>query len=293
MLNRQRLILALLARAGGPMSATALVKLAFLVREETEVGHDGTFYSFVPYRYGPFSFALYRELAALERDGYLRRSEKRVWLNPERPGLWEQEIGRLPAVQARAADEISEKYGRQSRGALIGSVYQRYPWYARKSELTEFVPVKLPEPPRLPIAVYTVGYEGRSVDAFFDGLLRAGIRAIVDVRANPVSRKYGFAKRSMQRIAEDLGLAYHHLPELGIASQHRADLSDYDSYQLLLDEYEQKMLPKRSSQVTRAIELLRQKPSALLCVESDVRCCHRSRLANRVASQSGLGVVHL
>lgn len=293
MLNRQRLILALLARAGGSASATQLVKLAFLLREETEVGRDRTFYGFVPYRYGPFSFALYRELAGLERDGYVEKTERRISLTPGGADLWQPQIDRLGAWQLEAAAAVARRYGRLARAQLVRRVYERYPWYARRSELADLVPAELPQPPRLPIAVYTVGYGGRSVDEFFDGLLRAGVGGVLDVRANPISRKYGFAKSSMRRIAEDLGLAYHHLPGLGITSDRRAELGDFASYQRLLDSYERQMLPHRGTDVRRAIELLGERPSALLCVESDVRCCHRSRLAAHLAAESGLEVVHL
>jgi hypothetical protein len=37
-----------------------------------------------------------------------------------------------------------------------------------------------------PKAVYTVGYEGKSVDLFFDGLLQSGVLQILDVRVNPM-----------------------------------------------------------------------------------------------------------
>ena len=143
------------------------------------------------------------------------------------------------------------------------------------------------------MGVYTVGYEGKSVDEFFDDLLEAGRGGILDVRANPVSRKYGFAKRSMGRIAEQLGLTYQHLPELGIPGDRRARLSDFASYQRLLDQYETTMLPGRTTEVKAAAQLLRSRPSALLCMESDVRCCHRGRLAKRIAADEGLHVTHL
>ncbi|HUQ72751.1 MAG TPA: DUF488 domain-containing protein [Planctomycetaceae bacterium] len=138
-----------------------------------------------------------------------------------------------------------------------------------------------------------MGYEGKSIDGFFNGLLESRIAAIVDVRANPVSRKYGFAKRSMSEIAKKLGVEYHHLPELGIASSERADLSDFDSYQRLLDRYEHRMLPGRPEAIKASIDLIREKPSALLCMEKDVRCCHRGRLAAAVAVDLGWPINHL
>lgn len=291
-LFRQRLILALLDRAGCPVLSTTLVKLAFLLRNETTVASDPTFYSFVPYRGGPFSFALDRELASLERHDYVQGGEKALSLNPDTSHLSRDEISRLSMPQVEAADEVVARYGRMSRATLLRNVCERYPWYAQTSALTDLVPDDVPRPPLRRPAVYTVGYEGRSVDSFFNDLLASGIGAILDVRANPVSRKYGFAKRSLRQIVQSLDLAYHHFPELGITGDHRAKLTDFDSYQRLLDKYE-KRLPKLTAHTLQAAALLRSRPSALLCVERDVRCCHRGRLADHLAEESDLAVVHL
>src|SRR5258708_38051717 len=71
MLNRQRIILQVLAVAGGSLHRPALVKIAFLWRQEPCLAADPTFYDFLPYRFGAFSFALYRELEGLTRDGLI------------------------------------------------------------------------------------------------------------------------------------------------------------------------------------------------------------------------------
>lgn len=293
MLNRQRLILALIRELGADAQNIVLVKLAFLLREETAVGRDRSFYGFVPYKHGPFSFGMYRELEALERDGYLQRGNRSTRLTHRTKKLTREQIERLPPKQLEAAISVVQKYGRQRTPELLRSIYRRYPWYATKSELHQYVPDDVPSPVMRQNAAYTVGYEGKSVDGFFNQLLASGIEGILDVRANPVSRKYGFAKRSMRRIAERLDLRYHHIPELGIAGDQRANLSDFNSYQRLLDKYERTMLPDRAVHVTQAAALLNSRPTALLCMERDVRCCHRGRLANRIAADSGLTIEHL
>ncbi len=228
-LNRQRMILALLDHAGGPIQNTMLVKLAFLLREETAIGRDRTFYGFVPYKQGPFSFGLYRELEILERDGYVDRGKQSIGLAARTRKLSLDQIERLSPAQSDAVATVVKEYGSKQRTSLLRTVYSRYPWYASKSELAQYVPKDVPAPPKREPAAYTIGYEGKSVDGFFNGLLASGMEGILDVRANPVSRKYGFAKRSMSRIAEHLGLAYLHMPELGITGNHRVGLSDFDS----------------------------------------------------------------
>ena len=59
MLTRQKTVLSLLTQVGRPLSPTVFVKLVFLLRQETDLERDRSFYSFVPYNFGPFSFTLY------------------------------------------------------------------------------------------------------------------------------------------------------------------------------------------------------------------------------------------
>lgn len=292
-LKRQKAILAMLDRAGQPLSPIRFVKLLFLLRCEAPFRNDRTYYGFVPYQYGPFSFALYRELAALRRDGYVTRDERSVSLADRTRSAARQKAHELSKSQQEAIERVVAENIAVSQDDLVRSIYRRFPWYASRTELRALAPKDIPQRPRADVAIYTVGYEGKSVDGFFDGLLRSGIHALVDVRANPVSRKYGFAKRSMSEIARKLDIDYHHLPQLGIPSGNRADLSDYASYQQLLAWYESEILPEQPTAIEHAVALIQQKPTAFLCVERDVSCCHRGRLAKHTAAASGLSVVHV
>lgn len=293
MLTRQKILLALLDCATTPLSPTVLVKLAFLLRQETDVRQDATFYDFVPYRFGPFSFALYRELELLIHQSYVVQDEDGYLLDKSMAADTRRLISGLPPALRSSVRTVNASYAAKSQRSLVRDVYARYPWYATKSELKDLLPATMPPAATAPPAVYTAGYEGGSVDAFFARILRSGLRGIADVRANPVSRKYGFAKSSLSGIAAKLGLAYRHYPQLGIPSGERAALGSFASYQRLLDRYETEMLPRQKPAVADLAELIRAEPTALVCVESDVRCCHRSRLAEAVALASGLSVRHL
>ena len=302
MLTRQKTILALLLRAEKPLTPTVFVKMVFLLRHETILRDDRTFYDFVPYKYGPFSFALYRELANLRRDGYVTPDEERIAISEQSIGLAKEKIDELPAAFREAVDNIVKRYGGKSQTGLIKDVYSRYPWYAIKSELTELRPkpcltscnaqAGVRAKRGYPV-IYTVGYEGKSVDAFFNHLLKNGIRLLIDVRANPVSRRYGFSKRRLGEIAGRLGLDYRHMPALGIASSYRTDLTDFASYQRLLQRYEHEMLPHLQREVAQVGKLMKSEPSVLMCVEKDVMCCHRSRLAEAVSRETGMEIVHI
>ncbi|MCA9049777.1 MAG: hypothetical protein KDA89_13670 [Planctomycetaceae bacterium] len=78
MLKRRKVLLHILRDANRPVSHIELVKAAFLLREESVLANEPSFYDFVPYKFGPFSFALYRELSALVRDGYVVDDDRSI-----------------------------------------------------------------------------------------------------------------------------------------------------------------------------------------------------------------------
>jgi uncharacterized protein (DUF488 family) len=293
MLRRQKILLAVLHASNRALSPIELVKLAFLLRHESELETDHAFYDFVPYKFGPFSFALYRELESLQRNGYVEMSESSINLSESTNNETYRKIAQLTARERNSVAGIVSRYAQLKQKSLVRAVYARYPWFTINSELAELAPDDRPKRPRADIAIYTSGYEGKSVDGFFDNLIRAGIRAIIDVRFNPVSRKYGFAGSSLCRIGEKLGFVYNHLPELGIEGKHRESLSDFASYQRLLDRYARTSLNKQQVALNRLGVMLRMIPSVLVCMEKDVVCCHRGRLATAMAERTHLPIVHL
>ena len=293
MLTRQKAVLGLLAQTGGSLNPTVFVKFMFLLRHETVLQGESSFYDFVPYRFGPFSFQLYRDLTSLKNNGYLQQDDGIVGVSDELKHEVDSKQSELPERIHQALRSVVKRYGGMEQKSLLRDVYERFPWFASRSELTDLRPDTVPNSVPAAKAVYTVGYEGKSVDFFFNGLLKAGVLQILDVRANPMSRKYGFARKSMSEISSKLGIRYKHMPALGIPGEYRKELSDFDSYQRLLNRYESEMLPKRSKEIEEASSEVQHTPTALLCMERDSRCCHRSRLANSVSLSSGLPIVHL
>jgi uncharacterized protein (DUF488 family) len=293
MLRRQRTTLALLNEAKLPVSSTQLFKLMFLLSQETFVGKDTAFYEFLPHKYGPYSFALNRELEALVSQGYVQEqrsgSSNAYVVTPL--GAKEQRI--IDSDTTRAIRFIFGKYGKLGIQSLLRDVYSRFPWFATRSELENLIPPDAPKRCVAPPAIYTMGYEERSVDGFFDKLLREGIRVILDVRANPISRKYGFAKKSMSTISGKLGLSYEHWPQLGIPSQKRQGVETPSEFKLLFGYYDRVILPSVKTDVVRMANQMRLTASVLVCMERQAHDCHRSRLARTLSVASGLSVVDL
>jgi len=284
MLNRQRAILALLSEAGGEASHLSVTKWAFLLREECPSGGGSAFYQFLPYKYGPFSFCLFQEAAALARDG-LVVDQGRDW-----------SLTKLGTAASRGAPEdvrrdvrfVVRAHGKKSSSALIDYVYERHPWYTVNSEIRKLADKPLADP-----AVYTAGYEGLLVDGFIDGLLRAGIRRLIDVRNNPVSRRYGFHKSTLSRLCANVDIEYVHFPQLGIESRDRQDLDRDSARAALFADYERTTLRSEREAIDTVAQLMRKVPSVLVCMEARPCDCHRSRLAQPVAEVSGLPVQHL
>jgi|CXWL01.1.fsa_nt_gi uncharacterized protein (DUF488 family) len=286
-LNRQKTILFMLKQAGGSASRLLLTKWAFLLAQETPSHGGDTFYQFVPYHYGPYSFSLAREISALVRDGFIIEPNGNTW-NLTHDGV--QTVHALPVAIERDAADVMRKYGNISLEPLLASIYARYPWFTVNSKeehkRAQARPVATP-------AVHTLGYEGLMVDGFLDRLVRSGIQCLVDVRNNPVSRRYGFHKSTLLRLCTYLGIEYRHFPELGVPAESRTCLDVPSDYQALFDRYRRDMLPRQAATVQKAAEILVTRPSVLVCMEADPECCHRSHLATALAKLTGLPIKHL
>jgi len=288
-----KVLLGILLESRRPATRTRLMKLLFLVGQQAPVREAGAFYDFLPYKYGPYSFAADRQLRAYAEAGVvvcepLTKGE-RFSIQRATDGELAIAYYKLPGGVRSAVRLVMGRTEHWTDSQLIRHVYEEYPRYAVLTELD------LPHPERTvaPPAVYTMGYEGSSIDAYLDALVRYGIARVVDVRNNPVSRRYGFSGGTLRDLCERIGVEYEHIPELGIESEYRRGLGRPESYRRLLSWYEVEFLPQRVTQVMQVAALMTGKPSVLTCFEADHRMCHRSRLARRLAEVTRLPVRNL
>jgi len=285
MFSRQRAILRLIQNEGGATTRLRLVKLAFLLSREPDAPRTGI-YEFVPYKRGPFSFTLYHDLRALERDGWIMLADHDIRI-AEAPDL---ETAFLDKEFLALIDDVVCRNRAATTSAVVDHVYESYPWFTLNSETPQKRAAKRPE---ADLAVYTVGYEGMMVDALLDLLLRQGIRKLIDVRSNPIARRYGFHKSTICKLCNDVGIEYIHFASLGIPSAWRTELTDSASYERLFERYQKEILPRHSGAIDSVGQLLAELPSALMCMEADHLCCHRSRLAAEVAQRTSLPIREL
>lgn len=285
MLTRQRALLAMLGRAGGNATRLELTKWSFILSKESPSHGGPAFYQFVPYKFGPYSFCIYQEAGALARDGLIEEVDARTWRLLPAGRTAER---RLNGVVKSDIASLFKRLYPIGVSRLVQYVYDRYPWFTLNSDKGSRV-----ERPKADPAVYTAGYEGLLVDGFLNGLLRCGILRVIDVRNNPVSRRYGFHKSTLSRLCSYVGIEYAHFPELGIESLQRQDLNSQADYAALLARYAHSMLPVHGTAVNALASLMAEKPSVLVCMEADPARCHRSCLAVAVSRSADLPVKHL
>lgn len=126
---------------------------------------------------------------------------------------------------------------------------------------------------------YTVGYTGRPLCDILQLLVLHGVRTLVDIRHNPVSMyRPELSKTNLMRSAEEQGLLYVHLRELGVPRDIRARAIEAGSRDVIWDWYDKNVvLSFVGGNLHRFFNMV-EHPIALMCVEIDPRECHRHRL---------------
>ncbi len=128
------------------------------------------------------------------------------------------------------------------------------------------------------LRLFTIGYEGATMDEFLAALLTAGVERVIDVRAVANSRRPGFSKTPLKHALAETGIDYVHLRALGTPAAgreaaragRRAELEQIYAGQL--------ETPQAMAEGAKMLELAANRPSALLCYERDPACCHRTLL---------------
>ena len=139
--------------------------------------------------------------------------------------------------------------------------------------------------------IFTIGYEGTTVAEFIAALQTAGVRRVIDVRALPLSRRPGFSKTALSGALGDMDIEYIHLKALGTPADGRAAARAGRHADLERIYAGQLELPEAMAQSAQMLELAREKPTALLCMEREPAHCHRTLLLDAMAPD--VAVVHL
>ncbi len=280
--KRQKLLLDLVQAAGGELAATDLQKLLFLYVHQCEAAPS---YRFVPYRFGCFSFQSYADRSLLVERGMLFSAEDGMWkITPKAiPYLDQKRIPQLAHFLTRIVPERGD--------TLVSRLYRLFPYYACRSEIVNRI---LPDandrqqivsqtPVACDKALFTIGYEGDSIDGYLDRLIRNNVSLLCDVRRNPLSRKAGFSREQLATYCAKVKIEYVHLPELGIPSHRRQELTTQKDYDILFDVYRREDLPTMRPAILQLGQLMEKyQRVALTCFEKEHQCCHRHCVAEEM-----------
>lgn len=144
--------------------------------------------------------------------------------------------------------------------------------------------------------LFTIGYEGRTINNYIEMLLSNEVRVLIDVRNNPLSRKPGFSKTAFCAHLENAGIIYIHIPELGVPSKLRKHLGTEDSYQSLFNYYKKEILAINLDCIERIKAVTNQfSRVALTCFEADYHNCHRHKITEFLSQEPFFDarIVHL
>ncbi|MCL1809599.1 MAG: DUF488 domain-containing protein [Clostridiales bacterium] len=260
--RRQRFLLAFIRQINSSVSSTDLQKLVFMHTMKT----DADFYEFLPYKYGAYSFQLAEDVDILCRDGHLTA----------------EGTGIKAAGEYQLCDlfDIAVERGNQ----LIRKTYCEYPYYTINSEMIDslfygkeaeqFNSEKQKYVNHCQV-LFTIGYEGRSIESFANVLIKNGINLLCDVRKNSLSRKFGFSKSKLEHIMQTVGIKYIHMPDLGIESDKRSSLETAEDYEKLFAKYAENIQLLNPCLESVFSLLCSYKRIALMCYEKDATMCHR------------------
>ena len=142
--------------------------------------------------------------------------------------------------------------------------------------------------------LFTIGYIGRTLDEFIDGLLSHGIECLIDTREFPISRKKGFSKSSLKAELGSAGITYHHFRPLGSPRLVRHQLRETGDYDLFFAEVDKHLGSMEASvALSEAITMARSMTSCLMCCCPDWRYCHRKCLVEAISGRSHFAFRHL
>lgn len=285
MLYRRKILLALLQALGREIDAVSFQKILFLLTESQR----SRSFDFIPYHYGCYSFQANAELKVLARNGHLK-DEDNTWKIESRENWLEQ----LEEYDRSNLLAVVNEFGSWTKDKLIYWTYTQHPYYSINSEIAhehlnehEMTFRETARPSVRGRMLFTTGYEGISLESYLNRLIKEGVKLLCDVRKNPVSMKYGFSRKTLEKACAGVRIEYRHIPELGIDGEMRKKLLTKDDYDRLFDIYNRDLLPIAVKQQNEVLELVnRFERVALTCFESNPRFCHRSHLASALTKQA-------
>lgn len=142
----------------------------------------------------------------------------------------------------------------------------------------------------MPHPLFTIGYEGKTVDEMLAQLAAAGVELVIDVRAVAASRRPGFSKTALAGALSERGIGYLHLRPLGTPKAGR-EAARKGRIEEMRDIYEDQLETGEAQlAMEQALSAAREKRAAVLCFEADVGHCHRAVVVERLVQRASFEV---
>lgn len=282
---RRKIVLALFELFDGQLTAKSFQKLLFLFTRKQDVKA----FDFIPYKYGCFSFQANQDLMTLEKYGYLKieESENSRYISLIKTDNY---LGMLNMFDRSFIENVKKEFGSMSQNDLIRYTYVNYPFYSINSSIAkdiltneELEKVNEQRLNKDSYELFTIGYEGISLEKYIDLLIIRDVKVLCDVRKNAFSQKYGFSKSQLEKACEGVSIKYVHVPQLGIDSDKRQELNCQADYDRLFKLYESTTLIQNKEYLLMVRELIdKYQRVALTCFEKNPLQCHRSYIAKEL-----------
>ncbi len=269
LINRQKCLYYFLENTN-ECSKLNLAKIFFTISKESNINQNFKFYNFLPYKFGPYSFELFHDLEKLEKENVIKTDEKQIKF------LGKKNKINIPKKISKNVDHFIKNFSKMNEKELINYVYNRYPEYTIFSKIE-----KRKKYIRDQKGIYTIGYEGKSIDDFLNELIQNKVEYLIDVRKNPWSMKFGYKKYQLKSLTDKINIKYKNMSELGIISEKRKDLNTKKDYKKLLEEYSKNLIHK-DNEINFLKKLAEKHKTALMCFEKDPEICHRRILGEKL-----------
>ena len=141
----------------------------------------------------------------------------------------------------------------------------------------------------MPTQLFTVGYEGTTIDSFIANLLTNNIDCILDVRSLPLSRKPGFSKTQLAQRLRRAKLQDVHRADLGTPTPLRENLKATRDYSTFFKAMQTHLASKKDA-IEAAYNCVLNYTCCLMCFERLPAECHRKIVAAKIQARDGNGL---
>lgn len=286
MFYRRKMILAILEVFGGKLARINLQKILFIITQRQAKAA----YDFIPYKFGSFSYSANADLIAMVKHGYVLEDD--VYFQKKDKKSYLTELNSADRQLVNQAYILLKNYDADD---LMRYTYTKFPYYAINSataerllNVEELQKVHDKRPGSTKTTLFTIGYEGISLEAYLNKLIKYDVKVLIDVRNNPLSQKFGFSKNQLKSYCNSLGIEYLHFADVGIQSEERQELTDQKDYDALFDNYKRVTIAQTIPTQKKIFELLKEKSRiALTCFEANICQCHRKHLSEAITKLPG------